>query len=61
MRPVWWMVGISLSSSLAATALARMAPELFLGMLAPLVVASITWVLVERTYRRDPARLTVQG
>ena len=58
MRPVWWMVGISLSSSLAATALGRMGPELFLGMFAPLVVATLTWVLAERTYRRNPARLT---
>ena len=28
------------------------------GMLAPLVVATGTWVMAERTYRRDPQRLT---
>jgi hypothetical protein len=34
------------------------AVELFLGMVAPLLVAATTMTLVERTYRRDPRRLT---
>jgi hypothetical protein len=58
MTPVWWMAGVSICSWLAATALAGKGPELFLGMIAPLVVATVTWVLAERTYRRNPERLT---
>jgi hypothetical protein len=30
----------------------------FYGMIAPLVVAIVTWRLAEQTYRRDPAALT---
>jgi hypothetical protein len=58
MRPVWWMAGASLCTCFAATVLARSGPELFLGMVAPLVVATLTWVLAERTFRRNPERLT---
>jgi hypothetical protein len=32
--------------------------EVLLGMTGPLVVASGTWLLMERTYRRNPERLT---
>lgn len=32
--------------------------EVVLGMLAPLAAASVSWVLTERTYRREPERLT---
>ncbi len=32
--------------------------EVLLGMIAPLAVAIVTLVLVERTYRRDPRQLT---
>ena len=33
-------------------------PEVLFGMLAPLLVAVVSWAFAERTYRRDPARLT---
>jgi hypothetical protein len=60
MKPVAWMVGASVLSWLAATLLAGVATSLdvLLGMVGPLVVASATWVLAERTYRRHPERLT---
>ena len=32
--------------------------EVLLGMLGPLAVAGGSWVLAERTYRRNPERLT---
>lgn len=32
--------------------------EILLGMIGPLAVASGTWVLMERTFRRRPERLT---
>jgi hypothetical protein len=58
MRPVWWMAGISICSWIVATAVAGKGPELFLGMIGPLVMAALTWLLAERTYRRNPERLT---
>jgi hypothetical protein len=60
MKPVAWMVAASLLSWLAVSALAGTATsvDVLLGMVGPLVVASATWVLAERTYRQDPARLT---
>ena len=32
--------------------------EVFFGMFGPLLVACATWVMAERTYRRDPKVLT---
>lgn len=60
MKPVAWMVTASLLSWLAATLLVGTATsvDMLLGMVGPLVVASVTWVLAERTYRRHPERLT---
>ena len=60
MTPVWWMVGLSGLSWLVAAALletqARI--EVLYGMLGPLAMVSGSWVLMERTYRRVPQRLT---
>jgi hypothetical protein len=54
------MAGASLLSWLAIAALtdsrARMAA--LAGMLGPLVVASVSWILADRAYRRDPQTLT---
>ena len=59
MKPVAWTGAVSLASALLAIAIAgrRSATEVLLGMLAPLAAASVSWVLTERTYRRDPQRL----
>lgn len=59
-RPVGVMVGgavVSWLVAVAATGPALMADLLF-GMLAPLLVAVVTWELAERTYRRNPEQLT---
>ena len=60
MSPVRWMVGGSLTSWLAAAALLgpRTSLEVLCGMIGPLVVASGTWMLAERTYRQKPEQLT---
>jgi hypothetical protein len=60
MKPVQWMVGGSVTSWLAAAALlgTRTSLEVLCGMIAPLVVATGTWMLTERTYRRNPEQLT---
>jgi hypothetical protein len=66
LRAVWWMVAASVLSWLviAGTAGARVNPEVLYGMLGPLAVASVSWVVTERTYVSSPERLTgvlVQG
>jgi hypothetical protein len=54
------MVAASVGSWLAATAVVgrQTGIEVLFGMLAPLAVVTGTWVLAERTYRRNPERLT---
>ena len=60
MRAVGWMAGASLAC--AALAIAAAGPPnaaaVLLGMAAPLGAASVSWVLTERTYKRDPQALT---
>lgn len=60
MTAVALMVGASVGSWLVATALlgVRTGGALFLGMIAPLAVAVSSWVAIERTHRRNPARVT---
>ena len=60
MTPVAWMAGASIVSWLIASRAAgpEANPEVLYGMLAPLVVAVVSWIVIERTYRSDPARLT---
>jgi hypothetical protein len=54
------MVGASLAVWLATTAITgtRTGVDVLAGMVGPLVVATSTWVMTERTYRRRPERLT---
>jgi hypothetical protein len=60
MKPVWWMAGLSaLSGALVTIALgARAGSEVWLGMAAPLLVVSATWVATARTSAQHPARVT---
>jgi len=60
MKPVVWIGAASLASALLAIAIAgrRSAADVLLGMLAPLAAVSVSWVLTERTFRRDPLRLS---
>jgi len=60
MKPVWWMSGSSLLSSLAVAALpgVESGREILLGMAGPLCGAVGTWVLVARTFPSHPERLT---
>jgi hypothetical protein len=60
MKLVWWMLVGSALSSLGITALfgAQIAPEVWLGMAAPLLAASGTWMAVERARRRHPEVVT---
>jgi hypothetical protein len=67
MKPVWWMTGLSTLSAILASALlaggkkgpgAFFYTEIWLGMLAPLVVVSASWIFAARTYNKHPERLT---
>src|SRR3954471_3821159 len=64
MKAAGWMVAGSFGSAAVAIAIAGrglgrgIGLDITLGMLAPLVAASVSWVLIERTWRRDPPRLT---
>jgi hypothetical protein len=60
MKAAGWMAAASAASAAAAIAAAGRghAAEVLLGMIAPLAAACVSWVLTERTYRRDPPALT---
>ena len=60
MKPVWWMTGVSIGAWLLVAALPGLDAwrEVLFGMLGPLTAAVATWVLVARTYRARPERLT---
>jgi hypothetical protein len=53
------IAGSVLSAAVASVAGGgRVAAEIWLGMLAPLVVAGATWTAIHRIYRMSPERLT---
>ena len=60
MRLVGWMTGACVVSwvGVAAALGASTGVAVLCGMLGPLVVTSVTWVMAERTYRAHPERLT---
>lgn len=60
MTPVLWMVGASLGGWLVAAMVGGRAvnPEVFAGMIGPLVAAVATWVSVTRVCAASPERLT---
>jgi len=60
MRAALWMIIASVGAWLAAIALfgSRTAVDVLFGMLGPLAVVTISWVMAERTYRRRPEQLS---
>ncbi len=60
MKAAGWMIAASVFSASTAAAIGgrQTVAAVLLGMLAPLAAAGVSWVLIERTYRRDPERLT---
>ena len=60
MIEVAWMAGGSLAAWLVASVAggASVSVAALFGMVGPLVVACASWVMAQRTYRRDPAALT---
>lgn len=60
MTPVGWMVGPSVACWAIATVLfgRQTGATVFLGMIAPLVAAVVSWLSIERAHRRDPRSVT---
>lgn len=60
MSPVTWMAGAGLAAWVAATMIFGAPSHLatLLGVAGPLAVAIGTWLLSERTFRRNPEALT---
>jgi hypothetical protein len=56
LKPVLWVSMASVAS--AAFISVRFGSEVWLAMLAPLVVVSATWTMIERVYKTHPERLT---
>ena len=60
MKEMAWMVAASVGSWMAATIILgrRTSLDVLLGMIGPLLMATLSWVLVARTHRRNPAGVT---
>ncbi len=60
MKAVAWMSGAAVVSCLLATEVAPYgtAVEILAGMAGPLAAVSVSWAVVERTFKRGPQRLT---
>jgi hypothetical protein len=60
MKAAGWMTAAAVGSAAVAVAIAggQTAADVVLGMLAPLAAATVSWVLTERAYKREPARVT---
>jgi hypothetical protein len=58
MKPVWWMVALSVLSAIAASSAVGHRAEIWLGMLAPLAAAGVSWVAIASTFSTHPERLT---
>jgi hypothetical protein len=60
MKPLWWMAGVSIGSWAALAVAPGFASdrEVLFGMLAPLLSATATWLIVTRVYPSRPELLT---
>lgn len=58
MKPVWWMSTVSVLSAIGASMASGAPLEIWLGMVAPLIVVISSWAAMARTYHKQPDRLT---
>jgi hypothetical protein len=60
LNPVSWMIAVAIGSATLIGALVTPAvrPAVVLGMIAPLAAATISWMIINHTFRQDPVRLT---
>lgn len=59
MKPLWWMAGASIGAWAALAVVPGFASDrdVLFGMLAPLLGAAATWLIVTRTYASRPELL----
>ena len=57
LTPVWWMAAGSVLSAGILGAMVSAGRAVWMGMFGPLAVAAVSWVAMERVYRKDPERL----
>jgi hypothetical protein len=60
MKLVWWMLSVSILSSLILALLwgTRVRIEIWLGMIGPLASAIVSWIAIERRRLKRPEALT---
>lgn len=58
MKQVLWMTAGCVGSWLVAAGLTDRPLETFLGMAGPLASSAVTWMAIERAWRRDPTSVT---
>ena len=58
-RPLQWMIAVSVLSWVAVAGVTggRANPEVLYGMVGPLAVAAVSWIITKRTYTTSPERL----
>ena len=60
MKQVAWMTGLSVAAWLVSAAFVEQptAVAVFFGMIGPLVMACVSWVMAERVFKQNPQALT---
>jgi hypothetical protein len=59
MKGLWWMITLGVLSWLIVARFSdgRANPEVLYGMIGPLAVAAVSWIVTKRTYAANPERL----
>ena len=59
MKGLWWMIAAGILSSVIVAGVTggRANPEVLYGMVGPLAVAAVSWIITKRTYAARPERL----
>jgi hypothetical protein len=59
MKGFWWMIAAAILSWVVVAGITdgRANPEVFYGMVGPLVVAAASWIITKRSYVAAPERL----
>jgi len=59
MKGFWWMIAATVLSWVAVAGVTdgRANPEVLYGMVGPLAVAAVSWIITKRTYTAAPERL----
>jgi len=59
MKGFWWMIAAGILSSVIVAGVTggRASPEVLYGMVGPLAVAAVSWIITKKTYTASPERL----